>query len=141
MTVLVDTPIWSLALRRRSPDRASHQEHRLVAEWEALVREDRGAILGIVRQEVLSGIAHEAEYQRLRRVLQAFADIRIRRSDHEQAAACFNRCRGHGIRGSPVDFLICAVAMRLEIPIFTTGDDFEHYPRHLPIALHTARVA
>jgi predicted nucleic acid-binding protein len=72
-------------------------------------------------------------------VLRAFPDIHIRRSDHEDAAACYNRCRVHGVQGSPVDFLICAVAMRLGVPIFTTDADFAGYARFLPLMFHSPR--
>ena len=140
MMVLVDTPIWSLALRRRA-SHLSPAEAQLVAEWRELVRQDRAVLLGIVRQEVLSGIASEQQYHRLRQALRAFADEPIVLNDYEQAAVCFNRCRAHGVQGSPIDFLICAIALRRGLPIFTTDADFIGYSRHLPIALHQVRSA
>ena len=40
-----------------------------------------------------------------------------------------------------MDFLICAVAWRGQMPIFTTDGDFAQYARALPIALHKPRKA
>jgi hypothetical protein len=58
---------------------------------------------------------------------------------HVRAAEHFNRCRAAGIAGSPVDFLICAAAERLAVPIFTTDVDFPRFARHVPIRLFSAR--
>ena len=55
MKVLVDTSVWSLSLRRSSTKR-SEQERVIVAELGALVEDGRAAIIGPVRQELLSGI-------------------------------------------------------------------------------------
>jgi predicted nucleic acid-binding protein len=56
-------------------------------------------------------------------------------TDHVQAARFFKVCRWHGITGSHVDMLICALAYRYDLPIFTTDPDFSGYARHLPIRL------
>ena len=135
MSVLVDTPIWSLALRRRRGE-LGPADARLVTEWRDLVRDGRAALLGMVRQEVLSGVTVAQQYERLRVDLREFPDEPIVTDDYEQAAACYNQCRVHGIQGSPVDFLICAVSIRLDVPIFTADADFTAYARHLPITLY-----
>lgn len=134
MRVLVDTTIWSLALRRRLIER-NPAETRLVEAWEELVADGRIVLLGLIRQEILSGIAHESQFERLRDALAAFPDEVVLTADHVRAAGQYNRCRSAGVAGSPVDFLICAVAERLAMPIFTTDRDFERFARHLPIRL------
>jgi predicted nucleic acid-binding protein len=137
--VLVDTTIWSLALRRRSTGR-NPEEASLVKAWEELVSDDRIVLLGMIRQEMLSGIAERLQFERLRDALAAFPDEIILTNDHVRAAEHFNRCRGAGIAGSPVDFLITAMAERLSVPIFTTDLDLSRFARHLPISLFdTAR--
>jgi predicted nucleic acid-binding protein len=133
MNVLVDTAVWSLALRRRTDlDRA---EVRALAE---LIREGRVLMVGPVRQELLSGIRVKAQFDSLREHLRAFPDAVLEEQDFEEAATCYNRCRARGIQGSNTDFLLCAVALRREIPIFTTDQDFERYAGVLGIALHVA---
>ena len=137
MRVLVDTTIWSLALRRR-PGTRNAEEGRLVKAWEELVGDARIVLLGLIRQEILSGIADARQFERLRHALAPFPDEVIQTADHVRAAEHFNRCRAAGIAGSPVDFLICAAAERLAVPIFTTDLDFPRFARHLPIRLFEA---
>ena len=134
MRVLVDTSIWSLALRRAKP-KVDH----LVEEFEELIREGRVVTMGPIRQELLSGIKSEKQYQTLRDHLRAFPDLPLVNEDYEEAALCFNLCRARGIQGSNTDFLICAVAIRRQLPVFTADKDFEHYKGVLPLLLHRVR--
>ena len=55
MSVLIDTPIWSLSLRRKAT-KLGPSERAMVEEWKDLVREGRAHLSGAIRQEVLSGI-------------------------------------------------------------------------------------
>jgi len=134
--VLVDTTIWSLALRRRERDPA---EQRLVDELVELVRESRVVLIGPIRQELLSGVRDPHQFEILRDHLSAFTDLTLERQDYEEAARHFNTCRARGVQGSHIDFLICAVATRHGLPIFTTDRDFVRYAEHLPLRLHEVR--
>jgi predicted nucleic acid-binding protein len=130
MKVLVDTSVWSLALRRRSPS------HPSVEELRGLITAGRAAMVGPVRQEVLSGIRDGTAFERLRDHLSAFPDERITTTDYERAAEFFNRCRATGLQGSSTDFLLCAVAIRGQMPLLTTDGDFSRYAKVLPLRLH-----
>lgn len=134
MNVLVDTSVWSLALRRARP-----RTDDRVTELARLIEEGRAVMMGPVRQELLSGVRSAAQFQQLRGHLRVFPDLSVETSDHEEAAALFNRCRARGIQGSNTDFLICAVAARRRMSIFTTDDDFTAFARVLPLRLHTRR--
>ncbi|NLX13911.1 MAG: PIN domain-containing protein [Phycisphaerales bacterium] len=135
MNVLVDTPIWSLAFRRR-PTQLSKPENILMEAWSRLIQDNQAVLIGPVRQEILSGIRDIKTYDRLRRVLRAFDDEPLILDDYENAAKCGNVCRSRGITGSSVDYLICAVAIRRNLAIYTTDADFTHYAKHLPIHLY-----
>jgi len=137
VNVIVDTPIWSAAYRKASADRA--EVRTLRAELGELIREDRAMMLGIVRQETLSGIHNELQFFRLRNTLRAFADLPLQPEDYEQAAGFYNACGSKGMQGSHVDFLICAVAARRKFAIFTVDKDFARYAKVLPIRLHQPR--
>ena len=134
MKVLVDTSVWSLALRRRSP-RGTNPERELVE----LIGEGRVLMLGAIRQELLSGIRVAEQYIKLRDGLRPFADEPLGEQDYEDAATCFNRCRAKGVQGSNTDFLLCAVALRRNLPILTTDDDFTGFAKYLQIVLHKPR--
>jgi predicted nucleic acid-binding protein len=136
MMVLVDTPVWSLALRRRKGELTASEERRTQALAE-LIREGRAQMIGAIRQELLSGIREEEQFRRLRDSLRAFEDPSLPAEDHEEAARMSNQCRTRGIAGSAIDFLICGVACRRGWQIFTTDNDFFRYGEVLPIKFYT----
>jgi predicted nucleic acid-binding protein len=138
MKVLVDTSVWSLALRRKAQD-LNQQEGLRVAELTELVREGRAGMLGLIRQELLSGIKTNAQFEELRKTLRAFPDEPVGVEDHEAAAKAGNACRAKGIAVSVVDILICAVALRRGMAVFATDPDFGHYARELNLKLHSLR--
>src|SRR3989442_15984700 len=119
MNVLVDTSVWSLVLRRKTKD-LNAAEKALAHELGQLIKDGRVELLGLVRQELLSGIKASAQFEKLRATLRAFPDVLIGSEDHEAAAKASNDCRARGIVVSLVDILICAVALRRNLLIFTT---------------------
>jgi predicted nucleic acid-binding protein len=139
MNVLVDTTVWSLALRRKNDNLSAKEEH-LAAELTELIREGRARLIGLVRQELLSGVRNAEQYENLRNSLRVFPDERMDTSDHEEAAKASNQCRAKGVAASIVDVLICAVATKRDWAIFTTDPDFLNYAKVLPLKLHTPRT-
>ena len=136
MNIVIDTSVWSLALRRQRSSTAV-----AALELAELVREGRAAMMGPVRQELLSGVQKEQQYETLRGYLRAFPDIVLEAEDYEEAASFFNRCRARGVQGSNTDFLICAAAARRRFGILTTDTDFQHFAKLLPIVLHSPRAS
>lgn len=130
MKIIVDTSIWSLALRRKK--KQSFSEVKIL---ESLIDNQRICMLGPIRQEILSGIKDNKQFVQLKDILNAFDDFNITTKDYEKAAEFFNLCRGKGIQGSNTDYLICAVSSNNRFPIFTSDKDFEIYSKHLPITL------
>jgi hypothetical protein len=128
MKVLVDTSVWSLALRRRP------STHPSVDELRRLIVTGRAAIIGPIRQEILSGIRDAGAFERLRDRLGAFPDEFLTTSDYE--AGFFNACRAKGVQGSNTDFLLCAASIRLRMPLLTTDGDFSRYATVIRLALH-----
>jgi len=135
MNTLVDTSVWSLALRRRPRDLTA-AEQSVVRELADLTREGRARIIGLIRQELLAGIRTPAQHEKLRVALRAFPDEPIDASDYEGAAGASNACRARGIAASLVDVLICQIAISREWSIFTTDPDFKNYAKALPLMLH-----
>ncbi|MES1026680.1 PIN domain-containing protein [Gloeocapsa sp. BRSZ] len=131
MKVVVDTSVWSLALRRNRTLEESPQ----ILSLRELIADDRVALLGVIRQEVLSGIRQIEQFDRLREYLRAFPNLELAIEDYELAAEFYNTCRRNGIQGSNTDFLICAVAHRRGYSILTTDGDFALFGEHLPITL------
>ena len=134
MKVLVDTSVWSLALRRRQTD-LDRAEREVVEKLRELIGESRIVMVGPVRQEILSGVRRRGQFRRLRDRLRAFEDERLESEDYEAAAEIGNQCREAGLAVSAVDLLLCAVAMRRSVPLLTLDADFARYAEVLPLKL------
>lgn len=137
-SVLVDTSVWSLAFRRK-PEDLGATESSLVSELLELIKEGRARIIGLIRQELLSGIKTVQQYEKLRTQLDAFPDEQIKTNDYELAAKVANDCRTKGLAISTVDALICSVALGHNLAVFTTDPDFSRVIGIVPIKLHTPR--
>ena len=120
MKTLVDTCVWSLALRRKSSSQLSTEEKWLVQELREAIEGRRVAIIGPIRQEVLSGIRDGEQFSKIQELLGAFRDESIIEDDYVEAANLFSRCRDAGVECGPVDILVCAVAARLRCSVLTS---------------------
>ena len=136
MRVIIDTSVWSLALRRNDPE-----ENEYVFELKELIKEVRAQLIGPVRQEILNGIKSKKQFNLLKEHLRGFEGPEIEIEDYELAAEFFNTARKNGIQASNTDFLICAISKRHKMPILTTDKDFLHFQAVLPIELHKTRFA
>ena len=135
--ILIDTSVWSVVLRRNKPNK---REVQIAEELETLIRDYRIAIIGSVRQELLSGISDRTVFENLKDRMSIFADYIIRTDDYERAAEYANICRKNGIQGSHIDFLICAVAVKNDWEIFSEDNDFLNYRKYLPIKLYECKM-
>lgn len=130
MKVIVDTCVWSLALRRHK-----HVQTPLVAELKNLIDDALVQMIGPIRQEVLSGISFPDQFKKLQKYLSAFEDIVLESKVYELAAELYNICKKNGVQGSNTDFLICATAIEHQTMIFTVDQDFIHFAKYIPIKL------
>ena len=134
MTVIVDTCVWTRFLRRNR-----ERNDPLCVEVTRLVRQDAVQMLGCIRQEILSGAQPQERFEQLKEYLRFYPSLPLDEEDDENAAGYYNTCRGKGVQGTSTDLLICAVAVRHGMRIFTTDTDFLEFAKHLPIELHAAR--
>ena len=88
MKVLVDTPIWSYALR------TSNKEHQKeIDQLKSLIKDQRALIIGPIRQEILSGYSDLRKSKNLKEKLSFFENTPIHDTDYESAAELCNHCR------------------------------------------------
>ena len=130
MKVLVDTCIWSHALRHKKPDAD------LSVKLNDLIKDGRVVMIGPIRQELLSGISEMTQFKKLKEKLSYFEDLPLASEFFVKAAEFCNICRKKGIQGSTTDFLICAISSLQKLQIFTDDKDFISYNKHLPIHLY-----
>jgi predicted nucleic acid-binding protein len=132
MKVLIDTSVWSKALRRR---KIKNEDQNIVEGLKYLINEYMDVIIGPIRQELLSGISDERVFNELKEKMKGFSDFPVETIDYELAAEYANQCRRNGVQGSNTDFLICAIAVRNNFEIFTQDDDFYEYKKYVPIKI------
>jgi len=130
--IIVDTSIWSIAYRRR---KIQNTDIGIVKKLYALLEIEQEILIGPVRQELLSGISDKNVFKNLITKLDGFNNYEIQLADHDLAAEYYNVCLKNGIQGSQTDYLICAVAYRYDMKIFTEDKDFKNYQKFLPVKL------
>jgi predicted nucleic acid-binding protein len=129
MKILVDTCIWSYALRHKNPDL------EIETILKEIIKDGRLVIIGPIRQEILSGISKETQFEFLKELLSPFEDVPLTSNHFIKAAEFSNMCMKKGIQGSNTDLLICSIAYLENLEIFTTDLDFNKYKKYLPIKL------
>ena len=130
MDVLVDTCVWSEVLRKKAPN------PDIKLELNGLVGQGCVKMIGLIRQELLTGIKFPNQFEMLRSKLSFFPDVPISTDIYEYAAELSNACMSKGIQGSNVDFLICAVAKKHRFLIYTIDGDFANYSKTIDLEFY-----
>jgi predicted nucleic acid-binding protein len=120
---------------RRPAGRINPQESAIVQQLTEYLLAGQTSMLGVVRQELLSGIKEDVVFNRVRERLRFVPTLVTHTEDYEQAAVFSNFCRRRGLAATLPDLLICACASRRDWPVFTTDRDFERFSKILPIRL------
>jgi predicted nucleic acid-binding protein len=119
MRVLIDTSVWSLALRRRGP--ANHVQ---VARLRTFIGREQLAITGTILQEVLQTYREDQIVAEVTRFLEPYPLLEIDRATCIEAAHIHRQCAGRGIAASTIDCRIAAAAMRHDHALLTADADF-----------------
>jgi len=121
--IVLDTSVLSVVLRRRKKGEA---EQELATRVEVLLRgDDTIALPGIVLQEILSGIADQAQRAKiLSSVRQSFTILLASEGDHLKAADLVSAAARKGIALSTPDALIAAQALNRRASLFARDGDF-----------------
>jgi hypothetical protein len=131
MSYLVDTSVWSLALRRDVPDTT-----REVAELKrALEAGDEILVTGLVLQELLQGFNRPEGYSQIVEYFSALPFIIPKREDYINAADLRNLCRKKGIQAGTIDALLASLCIERDIKILTTDTDFSQIARVSSLAV------
>jgi predicted nucleic acid-binding protein len=119
MKVVVDTCVWSLALRRAGKASLNTEEQQLKGRLTDAIQDGNVVMIGPIRQEILSGIKDESQFAKTKRLLDPFLDEELLSEDYVEAARLFNLCRRHGEQCGPIDMQICSVAIRKRCLVLT----------------------
>jgi predicted nucleic acid-binding protein len=133
VTLLVDTSVWSLALRRDGPTAAPEVQ----ALSDALLGADIVVTTGLVLQELLQGfLGPKASTQIIER-LAALPLLQPDRGDHIAAAELRNTCRRAGVQVGTVDAVLAQLCIRHDLVLLSTDQDFVLAAKHCPLRLWT----
>ena len=131
MNLLVDTSVWSLALRRDAPPKVPEVD-RLT---HALQTGEPVLTTGLVLQELLQGFRGPKSQDRIVSHLSLLPFLVPERSDHIEAAALRNTCRRRGLTLGTIDALLAQLCIRHELTFLTTDRDFVRVARHSPLSV------
>ena len=134
MSLLVDTSVWSLALRRD----VEPPEPEVVALRQALLGSDQVFTTGLVLQELLQGFAGPKDRAQLVERLSALAFLQPVKDDHIKAAEIRNTCRRRGVQVGTIDALLIQLCRRNDLTLLTTDQDFRGANKHVEFKLWSA---
>lgn len=135
MTLLVDTSVWSLALRRD----VEHTEPEVHHLKDALLGSDVVVTTGLVLQELLQGFAGPKARAQIVERFSALPLLQPDREDHIGAAALRNACRQGGVQIGTIDALLAQLCIRHDLALLTTDKDFTHAARHCALRVWPAK--
>lgn len=133
--MLVDTSVWSLALRRD----AESSEPQVLALKEALLGDEVVVTTGLVLQELLQGFSGPKAQAQIIQRFTALPLIQPDRDDHVAAAGVRNACRRAGMQMGTIDALLAQLCIRHELTLLTTDKDFVHAAEHCPLVVWPAK--
>ncbi|MBI3752560.1 MAG: PIN domain-containing protein [Deltaproteobacteria bacterium] len=131
MRVIADTSIWSLALRRHSPVQNPESEtlRKIIQGGEDIY------LIGIILQEILQGIKKPEDFTSLKKYLDAFPLLEIKRGDYIKAAELKNHLSRKGVQVSAIDVLIAVAAIVNDCCLYTNDRDFDQIAKHSQLKL------
>ena len=130
MNVVVDTSVWSLALRKDAPPDNVRTE-----TLKNLLNQGRVFLVGIVLQEILQGIHSLERFEDIKTQMDALPLLDLDRDDYLEAARIWNLCRAEGVQASTTDCQITAACIRHNCALLTADQDFEHIAQHCALQL------
>jgi predicted nucleic acid-binding protein len=131
VTLLVDTSVWSLALRRD----INATDPEVDALKKALGGSGVVVTSGLVLQELLQGFAGPKNRTQIIESFAALPIIQPDREDHIAAADLRNTCRKAGVQIGTIDALIAQLCIRHDLTLLSTDKDFDHAAKHCELKL------
>jgi predicted nucleic acid-binding protein len=136
VTLLVDTSVWSLALRRDAST-SQPEVHQLK---DALMGADVVVTTGLVLQELLQGFSGPKSRAQ---IIERFASLPLLQPDREDyvaAAEVRNTCRRAGIQIGTIDALLAQLCIRHDLTLLSTDNDFKLAAPHCKLRVWAPKV-
>jgi predicted nucleic acid-binding protein len=131
VNILVDTSVWSLALRRdTAPDCQAVSRLKI-----ALQGGESVFTTGLILQELLQGFNGP---KARRKIIETFASLPLiipEKRDHVDAADLRVKLRQKGIQAGTIDVLLAQLCLRYGLSLLSMDKDFVHMAKHVPLSL------
>ena len=131
MSLLVDTSVWSLALRRDGSSSAP----QVAALVKAIESGESILTTGLVLQELLQGFSGPKAREQILDRFSALPLLVPDRADHVEAAALRNTCRRHGVQIGTIDALLAQLCIRHSLLMLSSDQDFQGIAKHCALRL------
>ncbi|EMY79678.1 PIN domain protein [Leptospira weilii serovar Ranarum str. ICFT] len=120
MKLLVDTSVWSEALRRKGKTLKSEETFL----YQIIQTEDDISVTGIILQEILTGIREPKIFSEIEEQFRYFTFLSPSERDHIEAAKLRNALSKKGIVLATIDALIAQLAITYNLILATYDNDF-----------------
>ena len=129
--VIIDTSVWSEALRRKKNTiNSSETIIRKIIEKDIEI-----LLLGIILQEILSGISNEKLYNEIKKILDDFVYLKTTKNDYIYASELSNKCRSNGIKAGSIDYLIASTTIQNDLYLVTYDKDFVNISKYTDLKI------
>jgi len=129
--LLVDTSVWSLAMRR--DEQPNSPELKLLIK--ALDSGEEIYSTGVILQELLQGFSGAKSADAIVERFTAIPMLIPDTADHIQAAELRNKSRRKGIQVGTIDALIAQLSLRYQLSLLTADKDFKHMSKAVKLKL------
>ncbi len=132
MNILVDTSVWSLALRRKKVPELPEIKalHHILREPNKIVT------TGFIVQELLQGFSGPKSCELIIERFQSLPLIQPTLVDHIEATEIRNTCRRSGIQIGTIDALIAQLCIKYDLLLLSTDKDFQYAAQHIPLQFY-----
>lgn len=131
MNILVDTSVWSLALRRDSA-----RDCLVVSRLRPALNDGENEFTtGLILQELLQGFKGPKARRRIIEDLSSLPLIIPEKRDPIDAADLKIKLRQKGIQVGTIDVLLAQLCLRYGLSLLSTDKDFIHIAKHAPLVL------
>jgi predicted nucleic acid-binding protein len=126
LNVLVDTSVWSEALRRKKNNISS--ENTFI--YHLIKNEEEILLTGSIIQEILTGIKNTKLFEEIEYHLNFFHYLELEKKEYSEAARLRNQCAQKGVAVTTIDCQIVIVAINRNIYLATYDSDFQLIAKH-----------
>ncbi len=118
--ILIDTSVWIDFFRNKKSEVGDKAE--------ALIRQNRACITGVIIAELLQGIKTDTESNRLNQLLQVIPVLETQHQHWLDAGNDLRKCRSQGITLPLTDALIGAIASEAGAKVLSLDKHFNYLP-------------